>query len=130
MPLDGQELDTTKYKRLVDYLGFSTLPNLNGRYLRADTSPNKMVNAGLPNITGTFVAAIRDGALISAKKAKITKAFYVHTASTYKGFNSVGDILSGFDTLGFDASKSNPIYGASNTVTPLTYTVRVYICYA
>lgn len=56
LPLDGQALDTTKYKRLVDYLGTSTLPNLNGRYLRADATPNTMVDAGLPNITGGFGA--------------------------------------------------------------------------
>lgn len=120
LPLDGQVLDTTKYKRLVDYLGFSTLPNLNGRYLRADTTPNTMVNAGLPNITGTSIfqvwSATQTGAFsktyVNAKEPQYDNA---NTNSTQ---------------INFDASKSNPIYGNSDTVTPLTYTVRVYICYA
>nr|DAH04254.1 MAG TPA: hypothetical protein [Caudoviricetes sp.] len=30
----------------------------------------------------------------------------------------------------FDASRSSAIYGNSTTVTPLTYTVRAFICYA
>jgi hypothetical protein len=51
LPLDGQTIDGTKYKRLVDYLGTATLPNLNGRYLRADSTPGTMIEAGLPNIT-------------------------------------------------------------------------------
>lgn len=54
MPLDGQALDTTKYKRLVDYLGFSTLPDVNGRYFRAERTPNIKDGQGLPNITGAF----------------------------------------------------------------------------
>ena len=32
--------------------------------------------------------------------------------------------------LTFNASNNNPIYGNSDTVTPLTYTVRAFICYA
>lgn len=53
LPLDGQTIDGDKYKRLVDYLGSATLPSLNGRYLRADSTPGQMIEAGLPNITGS-----------------------------------------------------------------------------
>lgn len=117
LPLDGQTLDATKYKRLVDYLGFSTLPNINGRYLRADTTPNTMVNAGLPNITGNT----GNGSWYSP-----TKAFFMGGETV--GLAYVPD--KGHSAVMFDASKSNSIYGSSDTVTPLTYTVRAYICYA
>lgn len=116
LPLDGQTIDGTTYKRLVDYLGTTTLPNLNGRYLRADTTPGKMVEAGLPNITGTFVC--------DDLGPSPTGAFY-HIS--YPAGD--GETGSGRQT-GFDASRSNSIYGQSTTVTPLTYTVRAYIAYA
>ena len=117
LPLDGQALDTTKYKRLVDYLGSATLPNLNGRYLRADSTPGQMVEAGLPNITG------RVG----------TGETYQCEGAFYNGGPMTGDTATGGQTDGtalFDASRSSAIYGKSATVTPLTYTVRAYICYA
>lgn len=122
LPLDGQALDTTKYKRLVDYLGSSTLPNLNGRYLRADTTPNTMVNAGLPNITGTVItkAAWSNGGSNGAFSDNVKS--YAWTDGEYN------QTLN--ESAFFDASRCSPIYGSSSTVTPLTYTVRVYICYA
>lgn len=117
LPLDGQTIDGTKYKRLVDYLGSATLPNLNGRYLRADSTPGQMVDAGLPNITG------RVG----------TGETYQFEGAFYNGGSMAGNTGTGGSTDGtalFDASRSNAIYGKSTTVTPLTYTVRAFICYA
>ena len=119
LPLDGQTIDGTVYKRLVDYLGTTTLPNLNGRYLRADTTPGTMVEAGLPNITGTFDGNVDDG------DVEKTGAFY-KTSSSFSGSNG----HEGGGIIGFDASRSFAIYGNSDTVTPLTYTVRAYIAYA
>ncbi len=117
MPLDGRTIDGDKYKRLVDYLGTATLPNLNGRYLRADATPGQMVDAGLPNITG------RVG----------TGETYQCEGAFYNGEPKVGNTAVGGQTDGtalFDASRSSAIYGNSTTVTPLTYTVRAFICYA
>ena len=117
LPLDGRTIDGDKYKRLVDYLGTATLPNLNGRYLRADATPGQMVDAGLPNITG------RVG----------TGETYQCEGAFYNGGPKVGNTAVGGQTDGtalFDASRSSAIYGNSTTVTPLTYTVRAFICYA
>ena len=117
LPLDGRTIDGDKYKRLVDYLGTATLPNLNGRYLRADATPGQMVDAGLPNITG------RVG----------TGETYQCEGAFYSGGPKVGNTAVGGQTDGtalFDASRSSAIYGNSTTVTPLTYTVRAFICYA
>lgn len=124
LPLDGQTLDTTTYKRLVDYLGTATLPNLNGRYLRADSTPGQMIEAGLPNIKGWANVAFTAGKEINDN---VSGCF----TSTWKD-GGVATSSSGgtFGNLTFKASDSNNIYGKSDTVTPLTYTVRAYICYA
>ena len=122
LPLDGQTLDTTTYKRLTDYLGTATLPDLNGRYLRADSTPGQMVEAGLPNITGDFSNTITDGVNISngALWQKKTNNYIYGGSEPYGTWTKIL----------FDASRSSSIYGKSTTVTPLTYTVRAYICYA
>ena len=128
LPLDGQALDTTKYKRLIDYLGFPTLPDLNGRYLRADSNPNVMVDAGLPNITGWtrttewwgYPNTAKEGALLKESTENYFQAIYNNE-------NIKKDRITLCD---FNASRSSPVYGKSDTVTPLTYTVRAYICYA
>jgi hypothetical protein len=133
LPLDGQTIDGVTYKRLVDYLGTNVLPNLNGRYLRADTTPGKMVEAGLPNITGNFGSAngailsffnIGEGAFsaeIPGKDSRSYDGLPANTTPYAKGYTN---------TINFNASSSSSIYGKSTTVTPLTYTVRAYIAYA
>lgn len=125
LPLDGQTIDGTKYKRLVDYLGSATLPNLNGRYLRADSTPGQMVEAGLPNITGW--ANVMFLANTESLSDDTSGAF----TSTWQNANNgaTGSNRSA-GNLTFNASRSSAIYGNSTTVTPLTYTVRAFICYA
>ena len=125
LPLDGQTIDSTTYKRLVDYLETSTLPNLNGRYLRADTTPNMMVATGLPNITGwANVAFSSDDQSTDADTDK--KLF----SSSWKSNEIQKGTGKTIGNLTFNAQNYNSIYGNSDTVTPLTYTVRAYICYA
>lgn len=124
LPLDGQTIDGTKYKRLVDYLGTATLPNLNGRYLRADSTPGQMVNAGLPNITGQFQKIYTYGDQTGAQGAFSLEAYGTVNGPYENGNTNKGLVIS------LDASRSSAIYGKSTTVTPLTYTVRAYICYA
>lgn len=77
------------------------------------------VEAGLPNITGTFVAnAFTDGSI------KTTGAFYAaslsesKTATSYSTFQTKG--------LGFDASILNSIYGASSTVQPPALYINIW----
>lgn len=128
LPLDGQALDTTKYKRLINYLGVSTLPDLNGRYLRVDSTPGQMIDAGLPNITGwtrttewcSYPYTNTNGALLKKATENYFKAIYDNTTENKDRITAVS----------LDASLSSPVYGKSDTVTPLTYTVRAYICYA
>ncbi len=104
------------------------MPNLNGRYLRADSNPNVMVDAGLPNITGWTRTSEWVGFPWKETKGALEKeaqAYYFQP--TFDDKNEEKDRIV---TCDFDASRSSPIYGKSDTVTPLTYTVRAYICYA
>lgn len=125
LPLDGQTIDGDKYKRLVAYLGTTTLPNLNGHYLRADSTPGQMVEAGLPNITGEAVVVFPSNSTDLAED--VSGVFFSSWRYPDNGANG-GDHAA--VNLKFDASRSSTIYGSSTTVTPLTYTVRAYIAYA
>ena len=136
LPLDGQTIDGDKYKRLVDYMGSTTLPDLNGRYLRADTTPGTMVEAGLPNITGNTVCAqytdkSSDGVFTSGCFSMTRGEQGEHNGEYYR-ITGWDDSSSGLRrrNANFNASRSSAIYGNSTTVTPLTYTVRAFICYA
>ena len=77
------------------------------------------VEAGLPNITGTFVASAFTDSGIEA-----TGAFYAaslsktKTSTSYSTFQEKG--------LGFDASILNSIYGRSSTVQPAAYYVHIW----
>lgn len=140
LPLDGQTIDGTKYKRLVDYLGTATLPNLNGRYLRADSTPGQMIEAGLPNITGSIGGgsgsggSAGNGSGIGFLRDSMINGCFRPSDKAYGNETGLGGgtVPSGYPvmTANLDASRSSAIYGKSSTVTPLTYTVRAYICYA
>nr|DAT37502.1 MAG TPA: baseplate protein [Caudoviricetes sp.] len=77
------------------------------------------VEAGLPNITGTFMSnSLTDGGI------EATGAFYVASLSKSKTALS----YSTFETngLGFNASLYNSIYGRSTTVQPAAYYVHIW----
>ena len=80
------------------------------------------VNAGLPNIKGTA-----NGGVLSMVTPSSDGAFggkYYDTSSRHGGGDR-GDWFSTYNRT-FDASKSNPIYGASNTVQPAAYYVYIW----
>ena len=76
------------------------------------------VGPGLPNITGSFVANVRSdkqetsGAFTASDRIAVTGRSDSSGAGAYK--------------FSLDASKSNPIYGASNTVQPAAYYVHIW----
>lgn len=95
----------------------------------SDTHPaGTTVEAGLPNIEGTFIAALRDG--FPTESGRITGAFYENGSTTGEdGYNSITSgvgIPSGCAPFGFSASRSNSIYGASNTVQPPAYCMYIW----
>ena len=80
------------------------------------------VNAGLPNITGTA-----NGGVLSMVTPSSDGAFggKYYDTNTRHGGGDRGDWFSTYNRT-FDASKSNPIYGASNTVQPAAYYVYIW----
>mgnify|MGYP003293553438 CR=1 FL=1 len=73
---------------------------------------------GLPNITGTVPHYLKDAYL----STKVTGAFYESDSSALSGQAGNGSYDS---LLGFDASRSNSIYGNSNHVTPKNISILI-----
>lgn len=88
-------------------------------------------SAGLPNITGT--ANVRSGmnadnnVLASRKDGAITCTTQDSSYTWYAHINMENGTPNKLDTLRFNASNSNSIYGSSNTVQPPTYMVRAWV---
>lgn len=103
------------------YFGLDTtelsvrVPTMQNVFLEEnDTEVGSYKEAGLPNITGTVSNDVGSGA---------DGAFqWISTGATKNGGPT------GFGTTTFDASKSNPIYGNSNTVQPEAIAVYFYVC--
>lgn len=75
------------------------------------------VEAGLPNITGSFVADVKKG------EHKVSGAFTAGNEIASTGeYNSFSNVYK----FSLDASKSNAIYGRSNTVQPAAYYVHIW----
>lgn len=83
---------------------------------------NTTINAGLPNITGKFAERCLmnyDGPVVGQG------AFYLTTVSQNTQ-RAGGSDSSHKNAIGFDASRSNAIYGNSSTVQPPAYVVNVW----
>lgn len=75
------------------------------------------LDAGLPNISGTFQSYSASGQTSSISWGTMTGAFY-HDENHWAWYNTGSDETSGNGTGKFDASRSSSIYGASDTVQP------------
>ena len=114
---DGSTYNTSVYPKLYKILGTNRLPNVNNRVLWGSSTGGTYINAGLPNITGTFTHIN----FVDPTGAFQNTGFCNWTAATGGG---VGDSTN---HVLFDASRANSIYGNSNTVQPPAMTVRFYI---
>lgn len=129
LPCDGSAFDKTKYPLLADIFTDGKTPTLNdGRFLEGSTLAGTSKNAGLPEIAGYF--NVSNGGLYAGKGdgdgfAGVFSAGNI-SPNAYGGTTNIGSQMTG---LFFFASKSNPIYGASDTVQPKSYTVVYYVCY-
>lgn len=90
------------------------------RFLEGASGPvGETKEAGLPNIKGTASASGHTQLSV----ASATGAFYaLNQGGQYRA--SYYYVTNG---LGFDASRSNAIYGNSETVQPASYTVNYLI---
>ena len=81
------------------------------------------IEAGLPNITGSVVG--NNWGAFSSDTCTVKGALYTSkrkSGAYYNAGNCMNDLY-------FDASKSNSIYGSSDTVQPNAITARYYIKY-
>lgn len=105
------------------YGGDSTtfnLPNAESdTFLQGNSTPDTFKAPGLPNITG-YVNHTGTSCMRSPGGA-----FYAYSTSSYRTADSSGHGIG----LGIDASRSNAVYGASDTVQPPAITVRFIIKY-
>ena len=125
---DGSTISEENYPELVAVLGGTQLPNLIDRFLQGSAIAGTYKEAGLPNITGDFTT--------------LNEPYVPYFNGTSSGAlsNPVGDQRyrvygttngsTNYNSLHFDASKSNTIYGNSTTVQPPAFTTKIYICYA
>ena len=117
MSVTAEEYKTNCGKYVYDEAADTlVLPNAIGRALQGGETV-KSVEAGLPNITGTFGNT-------EESYSSFSGAF--SPSHTPGGAGSDGD---GGTNVVFNASKSNPIYGASNTVQPPAITLIAQIKY-
>ena len=136
---NGQEVSRTTYKDLFDIIGTKygegdgnttfNVPDLTGKFLKGSSSAGIAEHAGLPNITGSAglngpnCATWWTDSGVSGALGATLKGRHTHTISSYQGSDG------NYDTLTFNASKSNSIYGNSTTVTPENISVVYCIKY-
>lgn len=130
---DGSEYNVVDYPYLVQHIednfgavnyfggdGLYTfcVPNLTEKFLKGSDVVGLYEEAGLPNITADWK---------SEPSASANGAVYVK--SEKGSLMAVSSGGSSDNRVYFDASRSNPIYGKSNTVTPSNISVLFCIKY-
>ena len=118
-PTDGTWLECNGqscagFAELVSVLGKSTVPDYRNRFLEGSTIPGTVLEAGLPNISGSFVVHMTNpvsGAFYNGKSG--------YESKQYRDWNARQVV--------FDASRCSPVYGNSSTVQPPAVTVKYLI---
>jgi hypothetical protein len=112
--------------------------DFNGAFFRAvggnSNEFGKIQNEGLPNITGNKLLAWTDssggGIIMGGNTNNNSSALYSYQDSNYYSFYYGNPISSKSDyhhnILGFNANRTNKIYGNSNHVTPLNYSIKIW----
>ena len=126
-PTDGTWLDCNGqscagYSTLVSVLGKNTVPDYRNRFLEGSVTPGTVLEAGLPDISGTFGNHGHDQDGDNGRGGKRTSGAFKIIQSWCRP--SAGRDSNGGNTVLFQASFSNSIYGRSSTVQPPATTVR------
>lgn len=104
--------------------GTNGTPDLSGRFLEGTTTtPKTFKEAGLPNITGDGGNIQHIYAPFDAKSGALSTRWTGGNRAVSGFYQNHDEIGEGVGKMILDASKSNPIYGASDTVQPESYTV-------
>ena len=134
----GAAVSRTTYAALFSAVGTTygsgngsstfNLPNVeSNKFLQGNSTPGTVKTAGLPNITGVAYAASGYGFFRKDSNSNRSGAFIKGAAANNLEGGGYSNISTNY--LGFDASASNSIYGASKTVQPPAVTVRFIIKY-
>ena len=129
-PTDGVWLECdgrtcSEYLELCGVLGRSTVPDFRNRFLEGSVTPGTVLEAGLPDISGTFGNHGHDQDGDNGRGGKRTSGAFKIIQSWCRP--SAGRDSNGGNTVLFQASLSNSIYGRSSTVQPPAVTVRYLI---
>ena len=98
------------------------LPDVSNRVLEGNN--HGYIEAGLPNITGILGQGDCAAATYNVTR---TGAFYTVNANSRSMMFDRLNVTNTYGDTGFDASRSNPIYGNSNTVQPKSVLFMFYI---
>lgn len=118
---NGQEVSRIAYARLFSVIGEKfgagdgvttfEVPNLVEKFIEGTESyVGQTVDAGLPNIKGNLDSILTDSG------GNFSGAFYYNGKPRTRGWE--GNNYDEIRNVGFDASRSNSIFGKSNTVQP------------
>ena len=134
---NGGAISRTTYSKLFAVIGTTygsgdgsttfNLPNLTDRFLQGSGTSGTVKDAGLPNITGSLHNDVGNGISVWGG----------YQGALFDGNNAqkrdpVADLNRFFNkpvNFGFDASRSNSIYGNSSTVQPPALTCLICIKY-
>ena len=132
---DGAEVSRATYNNLFNVIGIQfgvgdgentfNIPDFTDRFIQGASSlVGEIKEAGLPNITGG-IDAVRTGP--TGRNSRSGAFSYGSEFSTTIRAGEAGD--SWGSNLVFNASKSNPVYGNSDTVQPPAITTMILIKY-
>lgn len=134
---DGSAVSRTDYAALFAVIGTTygagdgsttfNLPNLVDKFVEGSATAGTVKSAGLPNITSRYDDNL--GYATSDLVGWHGAVYLGNLATSLITSNRTGDNKQYCHTWAFDASKSNAIYGASNTVQPPALTMRYIIKY-
>lgn len=115
---NGQVVNATSYPLLAALMG--STPDMRTVFLQGSGTAGKLVQAGLPNLTGYVYAFTGHKAGEQETDGNLfTVGNTTHSSQTTPGADD-GYVKE----VRFDASKGNTIYGQSETVQPPAYTVK------
>ena len=122
---DGAAVSRTAYPHLYATIGTKfgagdgsttfNLPDLINRFAQGSMTPGQKIEAGLPDVVGNFYD------VIAQNGGGATGAFELNETGGAVGWQTGG--TAKYSNFNFIASRSNPIYGKSNTVQPPALTL-------
>ena len=143
---DGSAVSRTDYAALYAVIGTTygagngsttfNLPNLTDRFIQGNATSGTIKSAGLPNIKGDVsfrTINLPDNNLILGESIASPTGTFYKTTKSWSG--SHGALPTSnyspyeMEQLNMDASRSNSVYGNSNTVQPPALTMRYIIKY-